>query len=102
MREPHDVIVRPVVTEKTTAQMEHRLYTFVVNVRSNKHEIAKAVEALWDVQVEDVRTMRYAGKAKRALLGRMAKNWTPGWTPAFKKAVVQLAEGDHIELYESG
>lgn len=102
MREPHDVIVRPVVTEKTTAQMERRLYTFVVNVRSNKHEIAKAVEALWDVQVEDVRTMRYAGKAKRALLGRMAKNWTPGWTPAFKKAVVQLAEGDHIELYESG
>ncbi len=102
MREPYDVIVFPVVTEKTTAQMEQSLYTFVVNRIANKHEIARAVEALWDVTVLDVRTMRYAGKAKRALLGRMAKNWTPGRRPSFKKAVVQLVEGDEIEFYESG
>lgn len=102
MREAWDVIVSPVVTEKTTAQMETSLYTFIVNKRANKHDITRAVETLWDVKVEDVRTMRYPGKAKRALLGRMAKNWELGRRPSFKKAVVQLAEGDEIEFYEMG
>ena len=102
MREAYDVIVSPVVTEKTTEQMESNLYTFVVNERSNKHEIARAVEALWDVKVTDVRTMRYPGKSKRAMLGRMARNWELGRTPSFKKAVVQLVDGDQIEFYEMG
>lgn len=102
MREAYDVIVAPVVTEKTTAQMEASLYTFIVNQRANKHEIARAVEALWDVKVTDVRTMRYPGKAKRALLGRMVKNWELGRTPSYKKAVVQLVQGDEIEFYEMG
>ncbi len=102
MREAYDVIVSPVVTEKTTEQMEASLYTFVVNERANKHEIARAVEALWDVKVQDVRTMRYPGKAKRALLGRMAKNWNLGRRASYKKAVVQLAQGDEIEFYEMG
>lgn len=103
MRAPQDVILTPVVTEKTSEQMElESLYTFVVNRDSNKHEIARAVETLWDVKVEGVRTMRYPGKAKRALLGRMTKNWNLGRRPGYKKAVVQLAEGDHIELYEVG
>ena len=102
MREAYDVIVSPVVTEKTTEQMESNLYTFVVNERSNKHEIARAVEALWDVKVTDVRTMRYPGKSKRAMLGRMARNWDLGRTPSFKKAVVQLVDGDQIEFYEMG
>lgn len=102
MREAYDVIMAPVVTEKTTAQMEESLYTFIVNERANKHEIARAVEALWDVRVTDVRTMRYPGKAKRALLGRMVKNWELGRTSSYKKAVVQLVQGDEIELYEMG
>ena len=103
MRQPYDVIVSPVVTEKTTEQMEgSSLYTFIVNKDSNKHEIARAVESLWDVKVQDVRTMRYAGKAKRALLGRMAKNWSLGRRPSYKKAIVQLAAGEQIELYEMG
>ena len=102
MREAYDVIVAPVVTEKTTAQMETSLYTFIVNERANKHEIARAVEALWDVRVTDVRTMRYPGKAKRAMLGRMVKNWELGRTSSYKKAVVQLVQGDEIELYEMG
>ncbi|MDE2796103.1 MAG: 50S ribosomal protein L23 [Gemmatimonadota bacterium] len=102
MREAYDVIMAPVVTEKTTAQMEESLYTFIVNERANKHEIARAVEALWDVRVTDVRTMRYPGKAKRALLGRMVKNWELGRTSSYKKAVVQLVHGDEIELYEMG
>jgi large subunit ribosomal protein L23 len=102
MREAYDVIVAPVVTEKTTGQMEASLYTFIVNERANKHVIAWAVETLWDVKVTDVRTMRYPGKAKRALLGRMVKNWELGRTSSYKKAVVQLVRGDEIELYEMG
>ena len=100
MREAYDVIVAPVVTEKTTGQMESSLYTFIVNERANKHEILRAIETLWDVKVTDVRTMRYPGKAKRALLGRMVKSWELGRTPSFKKAVVQLVQGDEIEFYE--
>lgn len=102
MREAWDVIIAPVVTEKTTEQMDGNVYTFVVSNDANKIEIGKAVERLWDVTVKDVRTMRYAGKAKRAFLGRMARNQEKGRTPAYKKAVVQLAEGDFIELYEAG
>ena len=104
MREPHDVIISPVITEKTTRQMdEANVYTFVVHKHANKIEIKSAVERLWDVDVSDVRTMRYAGKARRAFMGRMSKNQRhPGRTPSFKKAVVTLSEGDHIELYEAG
>lgn len=103
MRDPHDVILSPVVTEKTAAQMEARsVYTFIVSKDANKIEIGQAVERLWDVSVRDVRTMRYAGKARRSFLGQMAKNWQKGRRPSFKKAVVQLAEGDHIEFYEVG
>jgi large subunit ribosomal protein L23 len=103
MREPYEVIVTPVVTEKSTAQMEEgNVYTFVVSEKANKIDIARAVESLWDVTVEDVRTMRYAGKARRAFLGHMARNFNIGRRPSFKKAVVKLAEGDAIELYEMG
>ncbi len=103
MREPYDIIISPVVTEKSTDQMESgNVYTFIVSDDANKIEIGKAVEKLWDVTVMDVRTMRYAGKARRSLLGRMARNHNRGRRPGFKKAVVKLAEGDHIELYEAG
>jgi len=103
MREGYDVIVRPVITEKTTGQIEeNNVYTFIVNQKANKLEIAQAVEKAWEVTVLDVRTMRYSGKAKRSILGRIHKNWALGRRPSFKKAVVQLAEGDHIEFYEVG
>jgi len=102
MRDVYDIIVAPVVTEKTTDQMEANAYTFIVDEKANKIEIGKAVERLWDVTVTDVRTMRYAGKVKRAFLGRMARNCEKGRRPSFKKAVVQLSEGDYIELYEAG
>jgi large subunit ribosomal protein L23 len=103
MREGADVLVRPVVTEKSTEQIEKdNVYTFIVNNDANKHEIARAVEKAWDVTVLNVRTMRYSGKAKRSILGRIHKNWALGRRPSFKKAAVQLAEGDHIEFYEVG
>ena len=103
MREPYDVLVRPVVTEKSTDQADRsNEYTFIVANSANKHEVAAAVEKLWNVTVEDVRTMRYPGKLKRAMLGRMVRSWELGRRPSFKKAVVRVAEGQHIELYEAG
>lgn len=103
MREPHDIIISPVVTEKTAEQMEVKsLYTFIVAEDANKIEIGQAVEKLWDVNVTDVRTMRYPGKARRSFMGRMAKSQSLGRRPSYKKAVVQLAAGEHIELYEVG
>jgi large subunit ribosomal protein L23 len=103
MRDIHDVIIAPVVTEKATSKQEDRnVYTFVVHQNANKHQIAKAVETAWDVKVLDVRTARYQGKARRAFLGRMNPRSPVGRRPAFKKAMVQLAEGDSIEYYEVG
>ena len=103
MRESYEVLVRPLITEKTTGQIEEKnVYTFIVNKDANKHEIARAVEKMWDVTVLHVRTMRYAGKSKRSILGRVHKNWALGRRPSFKKAVVRLAEDDHIEFYEVG
>ncbi len=103
MREGFDVLIRPVITEKTTGQIEEKnVYTFVVSEKANKHEIARAVEKNWDVTVLGVRTMRYRGKSKRSILGRIHKNWDLGKRPSFKKAVVQLAPDDHIEFYEVG
>jgi large subunit ribosomal protein L23 len=103
MSDLYDVILAPVVTEKTTEQMEtENVYTFIVDGAANKIEIGKAIERLWDVTVKDVRTMRYGGKARRSFLGRMARDYSKGRRAGFKKAVVRLAEGDHIELYEAG
>ncbi len=103
MSDVYDVIVAPVVTEKTSHQVEvGNTYTFIVAGNANKIEIGKAVERLWDVTVKDVRTMRYSGKPRRSFLGRMAKNPNKGRRASYKKAVVRLADGDHIELYEVG
>lgn len=94
MHNIHDVIVRPLVTEKSHDQLDRLgAYTFVVAKDANKIEIAQAVEKAFNVKVTDVRTMRYAGKAKR-----MGKH--QGRRPSWKKAVVTLAQGDTIELFE--
>lgn len=103
MREPYDVIVKPVITEKSTRQIEEgNVYTFLVAPNANKHEIGYAVEKLWDVHVSHVRTVNYRGKARRSLMGRMTANRKVGRRPSYKKAFVKLAEGDHIEFYEVG
>jgi len=103
MRDVYDVIVSPVVTEKSaTALEENNVYTFIVNRDSNKIEISRAIEKIWDVKVSDVRTMRYAGKQKNAFMGRMSRSAKVGRRAGFKKAIVQLVEGDQIELYEAG
>jgi large subunit ribosomal protein L23 len=94
MRSASDVIIRPLVTEKSHQQLDRLgAYTFVVAKDANKIEIAQAVEKTFNVKVKDVRTMNYAGKTKR--MGR----WV-GRKPSWKKAVVVLAEGDSIEIFE--
>jgi large subunit ribosomal protein L23 len=94
MRKAHEIIVRPLVTEKSTDQLEKNgAYTFVVARDANKIEIAKAVEELFGVRVRDVRTMRYAGKQRR--VGRFV-----GRRSSWKKAIVTLREGDTIEIFE--
>ncbi|MFL5538509.1 MAG: 50S ribosomal protein L23 [Longimicrobiaceae bacterium] len=94
MRNINDVIVRPLVTEKSHDMLDRLgAYTFVVAKDANKIEIAQAVEKQFNVKVSDVRTMRYAGKAKR--MGKHA-----GRKASWKKAVVTLAQGDSIELFE--
>jgi large subunit ribosomal protein L23 len=103
MSDVYDVIYAPVVTEKSAEAIENdNVYTFIVDRKANKIEISRAIEGIWDVKVSDVRTMRYSGKVKRALMGRLSQNPKIGRRAAFKKAVVQLAEGDHIEFYEVG
>ena len=90
----HDVIRRPLVTEKSSVgREEQNLVTFAVVPRANKAQIRQAVEELFKVRVLAVRTMRMPRKKRR--VGR-----SEGRRPEWKKAIVQLAEGDQIEFFE--
>ena len=94
MRE-HDVIIRPLLTEKSYAGTASKKYTFVVAKKANKTEIKLAVEKLFDVQVESVNTANVRGKLKR-----MGKH--EGRTPEIKKAYVTLKKDSKaIEFFES-
>ncbi|HHX74271.1 MAG TPA: 50S ribosomal protein L23 [Firmicutes bacterium] len=94
MRDLHDIIKRPVISEKTTAEMAALKYTFEVDSRANKVEIKKAVEKLFNVKVKDVNTIHITGKVKRMGIHS-------GRRPSWKKAVVTLAEGSKpIEIFE--
>ena len=91
----YDIIRKPVVTEASMAATAERKYTFVVDKRATKNEIAKAVEKIFEVQVAKVNTINYDGKKKRMGAGR------PGMTKTWKKAYVQLtAESKTIEFFE--
>jgi large subunit ribosomal protein L23 len=89
------VIVRPVVSEKSYALIAEGKYTFRVNDRAHKTQIAHAVEEIFDVEVAKVRTSKMHSKPKRRTLAQ-PKGRTRGW----KKAVVQLAPGERIDLFE--
>jgi len=94
MKEAHQVIKRPLITEKSTRQKEEKnQIAFVVDPKANKVEIRQAVEKLFKVKVRRVRTMNIVGKRKR--LGRFF-----GWKSDWKKAIVTLREGDRIEFFE--
>ncbi len=90
----HEVIRKPLVTEKSNiGREEENLVTLAVDPRANKHEIRRAVEYQWDVNVVEVRTMRMPRKTRR--VGKYA-----GRKPEWKKAIVRLTEGQSIEFYE--
>ena len=94
MKDLTRVIVRPVVTEKTTDMGESDKYAFEVATDANKNEVKQAVEKFFGVKVLDVRTMNVKGKPKR--LGRYMgrrKDW--------KKAIVTLQSGDKIDLFDT-
>jgi len=97
MRDPREVIVRPVVTERSmelsAGDLGDPQYAFIVVRDANKLEIKNAVEKLFNVSVSQVNTMNYRGKARR--VGRHL-----GRRPAYKKAIVRLKDGESIDVYE--
>ena len=95
MRSARDIIIRPLVTEKTTAMMEHHKYSFVVARDASKIDIRRALEEIFEVKVKEVNTMHIYGKKKR--VGRFPQGFRPRW----KKAVITLREGSKpIEIFE--
>jgi large subunit ribosomal protein L23 len=94
MRNVHDVLIRPLVTEKSMLLMEENKYCFLVDIKANKIEIRNAVESLFKVKVLAVTTRIIKGKIKR--MGR-----TEGKRPDVKRAIVKLAAGDKIEIFSS-
>ena len=94
MTNPHDIVIRPIVTEQSMADMADRKYTFVVQKGANKTEIKKAVEELFGVKVAKVNTLNVKGHLRRQ--GR-----TQGYTSDWKKAYVTLTEDSKaIEFFE--
>lgn len=94
MRDARDIIIRPLITEKTNDLMADKKYSFVVKRDANKIEIAYAVEKLFNVKVESVNTANMRGKLKR--MGAHQ-----GYRPSWKKAVVKLTAGSKpIEIFE--
>ena len=90
----HETVVRPLITEKTSAAFQDRgEYTFQVHPNASKPQIRQAIEELFGVKVTDVWTSNQRGKEKR--MGR-----TVGRRPSWKKAIVKLREGDTIEIFE--
>ena len=94
MKSPRDIIVRPIVSEKSYGGLERNTYTFLVTAEANKTEIKEAIQQIWNVRVMNVNTMNRKGKVKRTRLGT-------GRRPDQKRAVVTLATGDSIEIFES-
>jgi large subunit ribosomal protein L23 len=90
---PYAVLLRPIITEKTTVLTGADKYVFEVDLRANKNQIREAVQVAFNVRVAEVNTMVMKGKPKR--FGRKITN-RPDW----KKAIVTLVQGDKIELFE--
>lgn len=90
---PHQIIIRPLITEKNTNLMALNKYSFQVDRAANKPQIKEAIEAIFKVSVTAVHTMNVRGKLRR-------RGMRYGYTADWKKAIVTLAEGDRIELFE--
>ena len=96
---PSEVLIKPILTEKANAQQESlRRYAFRVARKANKLEIKKAVEAMYGVTIIDVNTVVVPGKNKTRYT---KKGFVQGQKPAYKKAMVTVAEGESIDLYSN-
>ena len=96
-KNPRDIIIRPVVSEKSYAAFDENVYTFVVAGDANKIEIRNAIETIFDVRVTNVNTMNRKGKRKRN-----RRNFSYGSRSNTKRAIVTLQPGDRIDLFEGG
>jgi len=94
-----EILIKPIVTEKMTGQGENlNRYGFVVNKKANKLQIKEAIEKTYDVSVEAVNTMKFAGKNK----SRYTRSGVlSGKTKSYKKAIITLAEGEVIDFYSN-
>ena len=90
---PNEVLLAPVVSEKSYSHIPERKYTFRVHKDAHKTQVRQAVEQLFDVKVQNVNIVKVAAKPKRRGLHRGVR---PGW----KKAIVQVREGESIEIFE--
>ena len=95
MKDIHDVILRPVISEKSYEMLDENKYTFIVDRNANKTHIRQAVEKIFDVKVLSVNTMNRKGKRKR-------RGLIEGKRPDTKRAIVTVAPGDRIELFDAG
>jgi large subunit ribosomal protein L23 len=95
VKDPSDVIIKPVVSEKSYSLLDNNVYTFVVHKDASKPEIHDAIEAIFGVKVLNVNTLNRNGKRKRN-----RKTGAFGQKPGSKRAFVTLAAGDRIELFE--
>ena len=94
MKNPRDIILQPVVSEKSYDLVDaNNQYTFIVDPRSNKTEIKQAIQTIFDVKVVSVNTMNRQGKKKRT-------GYTIGKRKNTKRALVTLADGDSIDVFE--
>jgi large subunit ribosomal protein L23 len=94
-----EILIRPIITEKSDKAMKKDVYTFVVDRKANKLEVAKAVERMFNVSVAEVNTTVIPGKAKsRSTKTSVVK----GMKPAYKKAFIKLQAGEKIDLFGSG
>ena len=96
MKNPRDIILRPVVSEKSYGLLDSGVYTFVVSPEASKIEIRQAVQEIFNVQVVKVNTLNRKGKRKRN-----RRTFTFGRRPDTKRAIVTLAPGARIDLFET-
>lgn len=96
MKNPRDVIIEPIVSEKSYALLEENVYTFRVHPEASKPEISDAIESIFNVRVKKVNTLNRGGKRKRN-----RRTWTYGKRSDVKRAYVTLVEGDSIDLFEA-
>jgi large subunit ribosomal protein L23 len=96
MKNPRDVVIAPVISEKSYEQLEQNVYVFKVHTSASKPELRRAVESIFDVAVTKVNTLNRKGKVRRN-----RRSNTVGKRADTKRAIVTLADGDSIKIFET-